>query len=68
MKWRCLLETIAAVAIIGAGDAALTSLQGGELQPKRIGTAAGIGALAAVVNLYRKQPQTAPKPQERPQS
>ena len=67
MKWRLVLESIAAAAAAGAGDAVIQKVSaGGPINGKSIGITAGIGAAIGIVNLLRKPPVAQPAPVEPP--
>lgn len=69
MNWRLILETLAAAAAAGAGDAIIQTLSSGQpIQLKQVATTALLGAIVGITNLLRKPPVAAPKPAEPPKS
>lgn len=57
MKWKLVLEAIAAAAVAGAGDAVVQRMsEGGPIVGKQIAVTAGVGAIIGIVNLLRKSP------------
>lgn len=68
-RLRLIIEAALATFFVGAGDAVLTVIGGGNWEIKSIMKAAAAGGLMALVNLYRHKPGTEPpKPQEPPKT